>query len=141
MNLKALRLVQALLVGLVVLFIGALFCEVLTSPMQGPRINVKKLPPEAQAVANEQPSVPTTPEQWKRLDKVMAQHGGWPSGGDVFLGFVRASWYWFLLLPTVGVGALFLRWKAVTLPEVIAVSGPSLLLLLYAFSVASPFKT
>ena len=136
------RLVKALLVGLLALFIGALLCELVTSPAEGHRIDVTKLPPTAQAILNERPGVPISSEQWRRLDKVMAQQGGWPSGGDVFLSSVRASWYWFLLLPALGIAALFMTWRAIALPELSAIFAPSLLLLLFALSAAAPmFKT
>lgn len=138
MTKKSSGLVKAVLIGLVALLLGALLSDVLTSPAEGHRLDVKKLPPPAQAILNERPGVPISPEQWKRLDQVMAQHGGWPSGGDLFLASVRASWYWFLLLPAVCLGGLFIRWRAVTAAELAAVCAPSLGLLLLAFVAAVP---
>ena len=132
------RLVKALLGGLLALLIGALLCELATSPSEGHRIDFEKLPPAAQAIMKEQPGVPISSEQWKRLDKVMAKEGGWPSGKDVFLRSVRASWYWFLLLPAAGVGAFLVRWKSVAMVEAASVFAPCLLLLLFAFSSTVP---
>ena len=132
------RLVKTLVVGLLALFVGALLSVLVTSPVESHRIDFKKLPPATQAISSERAGVPISPEQWKRLDKVMAQHGGWPSDGDVFLASVRASWYWFLLLPAVGITVLFMRWRVIAMPEAVAISVPSLLLLLFALSAAAP---
>jgi hypothetical protein len=132
------RLVKALLIGLLGLFIGAVLCELVTSPSEGHRIDFEKSPPAAQAIAKEQPGAPISPEQWKRLDKVMASEGGWPSGKDVFLRRVRASWYCFSLIPALGVGAFFARWKGIAVVEAAAIVSPCLLLLLFAFSSIAP---
>jgi hypothetical protein len=132
------RPVKALVFGLIALLMGALLSELVTSPAEGHRIDFTKLPPEAQAISNERPGVPISPEQWKRLDKIMAQHGGWPSGGDILLNSVRASWYWFLLLPAIGLGVLYMRCRVISLPEAVCISAPSLLLLSVAFLTATP---
>lgn len=135
---KSARLTKAFVVGLLALLVSALLCELVTPPTAGHRIDVRSLPPAARAILAERPGAPVSPEQWKRLDKVMAQQGGWPNGRGVFLASVRASWYWFLLLPACGIAVLFIRWRAIAWPEMAAVAMPCLWLLLFSLSARPP---
>ena len=135
---KTSRLVKALLIGLLGLLLGAVLCELVTSPSEGHRIDFEKPPPAAQDIMKEQSGAPISSEQWKRLDKVMASEGGWPTGKDVFLRSVRASWCWFFLIPAFGVGAFFARWKGIATVEAAAIASPCLVLLLFAYSSIEP---
>ncbi|WP_326543928.1 hypothetical protein [Pseudorhodoferax sp.] len=128
---------RSLVLGLIALFLAALLSELATSPSSGSRIDVEKLPPEAQAILKEQPGLPISADQWKRLDQVMARSGGWPKGAAVFWASVRSSWYWFLALPLLGLGVLHLRWKAVVPLHTALVLAPSLAFLFLAFTLGS----
>ncbi len=134
--LKLGRLVKALMLGLIVLFVASLLCELAASPNEGLRVDRTKFPPAAQAIVNERPGVPISPEQWKRLNKVLNEQGGLPSGQDIFLHFVRVGWYWFIALPLLGVGLTYRRWRAVRLPEWGLICAPSLLMLSWAVAGA-----
>jgi hypothetical protein len=123
------RLVKASFAGLIALFIGCLLCVLATGPEDGFRVDTSKFPPAAQAIMNEHPGVPISPEQWKRLNKVLDEQGGWPNDQDTFFHYVRASWYWFIGLPLLGVGLAFMRWRVVRLAEWMLICAPSLLLL------------
>jgi hypothetical protein len=133
----ATKLTKVILLGFVALLLAALLSELATSPNSGHRIDVEKLPPEAQVILKERPGVPISADQWKRLDQVMARSGGWPSGATVFWASVRSSWYWFLVLPLLGIGALFMRWKAVAPLHAVVVVVPSLGFLLIAFAIGT----
>lgn len=132
---NATRSLNAILLGLFIALAAALLAELVSGPAHGHRIDVDALPQEAKAILAEKPGTPISSEQWRRLDKVMAKSGGWPSGGYVFLASVRASWYWFLALP---VAALLLWWRRAPLSGITVglVSAPSLLLLASAYASA-----
>jgi hypothetical protein len=134
---KPFRLFKALTLEMLALLLGTLISELMTSPTEGHRIDFTKLPAAAKAISTERPGVPISPDQWKRLDAVMARHGGWPSGGELILASMRASWYLFLLLPSAGIAVILTKWRAVTLWEVAGVCLPSLLALLFAFSTVA----
>jgi hypothetical protein len=136
MMLKIGRLVKALMLGLITLFVASLLCELVTTPAKAFTVDSTKFPPAAQAILKERPGVPISPEQWKRLDKVMNEQGGWPSGQKIFLHSVRSSWYWFIALPLLGVGLTYRRWRAVRLPEWGLICAPSLLMLSWAVAGA-----
>lgn len=131
------RLAKVITMGFIAVFAAALLCELTTSPSSGHRIDLGKLPPEAQAILKEQPGMPISVDQWNRLDKVVARSGGWPSGAKVFLASVRQSWYWFVILPLLGLGILFIRWKEVTILHVSIIFSPSLGFLLLAFQMGA----
>ena len=126
------RLVKASFAGLIALLIGFLLCEFATGSKDGFRVDPTKFPPAAQAILNESPGVPISPEQWKRLNKILNEQGGLPSGQDIFLHSVRASWYWFIALPLLGVTLNYIRWRAVSLHEWGLIFAPSLLLLFWS---------
>ncbi|MFY7907250.1 MAG: hypothetical protein ACOVO0_14040 [Burkholderiaceae bacterium] len=130
------RLVKAAFAGLIALFIGCLLCEFASEPKDGLRVDTSKFPPAAQAIMNERPGVPISPEQWKRLNKVLNEQGGLPSGQDIFLHSVRTSWYWFVALPLIGVGLTYMRWRAMRLPEWGLIFAPSLLMLSWSIAGA-----
>jgi hypothetical protein len=136
MIMKPWRLAKALIVGLVVFFIGCLLCVLATGPQDGFGVDTSKFPPAAQAILKERPGVPISPEQWKRLNKVLDEQGGWPSDQDTFFHYVRASWYWFIALPLLGVGLTYMRWRAVRLPEWGLICAPSLMMLSWAVAGA-----
>jgi hypothetical protein len=133
----ATRLTKVIALAFVALLLAVLLSELATSPSSGHRIDVERLPPEAQAILKERPGVPISAEQWKRLDQVMARSGGWPSGAAVFWASVRSSWYWFLALPLLCLGALYLRWKVIAPLHAAVVLAPSLALLLIAFAIGT----
>ena len=122
----------AFLCGLAIASIAAVFAELLASPAHGHRINAPALPAEAKAILAERPGVPVSTDQWQRLDKVMANHGGWPSGRQLLAASIRDGWYWFIALPALA--AFLLRpWVASSLLSVAFLAGPSALVLSYAF--------
>lgn len=130
-------LVVSAIAGLVIALAGLLLAELFSSPEHGHRINTAALPMEARSIRSEQPGTPITSEQWRRLDRVMAKHGGWPSGGLVLAASIRHSWFWFLLLPAVTLGALFIRRRAPSVAVALLIAGPSLLLVAFGLSATS----
>lgn len=132
------KLTKVILLGFFALLLAVLLSELATSPSSGHRIDVEKLPPEAQVILKERPGTPISADQWKRLDQVMARSGGWPGGAAVFWASVQSSWYWFLVVPLLGVGTLFARWKALALLHAVVVFVPSVGFLLYAFAIGTP---
>ena len=131
----ATKLTKVIFLGFVALLLATLLSELATSPNSGHRIDVEKLPPEAQVILKERPGVPISADQWNRLDQVMARSGGWPRGAAVFWASVRSSWYWFLVLPLLVIGALSMRWKAIALLHAAVVFAPSFGFLIVAFAI------
>jgi hypothetical protein len=129
---NARSLLVALVTGLVLALVAAVLVELVSGPKYGHRINTEALPTEAKAILAERPGVPISSEQWRRLDMVMAKHGGWPGGGEVFAASVRHSWYWFAAFPLL---ALFLlhRRAALSFRVGALISAPSLVVVAYAF--------
>jgi hypothetical protein len=130
-------LTKVVILAVSALLLAALFSEFVTFPSLGHRVDIEKLPPEAQLILNEHPGEPISAEQWKRLDKVMSSSVGWPSSLDIFWSSVRSSWYWFLLFPVLGLVVLYLRWKEVSLLHAVVVFAPSISFLLLAFAIGS----
>lgn len=127
------RLGKVIALGLIALLLGIVFSEFVTSPRFGHRIDFEKLPAEAQSILKERPGLPISPEQWKRLDQVMARSEGWVNAAAVFWASMRHSWYWFLTLPLLSLGALYLRWKSITPIHAGVILLPSVGFLLIAF--------
>jgi hypothetical protein len=126
-----------LFVGLLLATAATLLAVLVTDPPLGHKIDIKALPVQAQAVLNENPREPISPEQWERLDRIMKQHGGWPSGSRLTLASVRSSWYWFLVLPLLFIAGTYLATRSSpTLAGFLAVLCPSVAVLMLAFSTA-----
>jgi hypothetical protein len=131
-----LSLLKALVFGLLLALFATFLAEFATHPAFWHRINTATLPAEARSILSEHPGEPISPEQWRRLDGVMARNGGWPGGEELLGASVRHSWYWFLVLP-VSLAAL-LRWRRrLSAPGIALLVAPSLLLLAYAFARGS----
>ena len=125
--------VAATLLALVIFLLAAALAEFATGPQFGHRINTSALPAEAQAVLSENSQAPLSAEQWRRLNTVMAKHGGWPGVEQSFVASVRHSWYWFICLPALGaVGLRTLRPRTGVL-ALLVVAAPSLLALVSSF--------
>jgi len=108
----------------------------ITGPSLGHRIDTNALPPQANAILAEQPGTPISTDQWRRLDKVMLQHGGWPDGNQLLVESIRRSWYWFVLLPLAAIGVVRVKQGKLTAPVAALLASPSLLSLAYALSAA-----
>lgn len=130
-------LIVAMFIGVAILVVAIAAAELLAGPRQGHRIDTNALPPQAKAILAEQPGTPISTEQWSRLDKVMLQHGGWPGGSQLLVASIRHSWYWFVLLPLVAIGAVRLKQGKWAIPVAALLASPSLLSLAYAFSAAT----
>ena len=116
----------ACLAGVLVVVLAIVLAKLVSAPSSGHHINTTALPAEAQAILAQQPGVPITAEQWRRLDSVMATHGGWPSGGSILAASIRQGWYWFVLLPALAVvGFQRSRWRGSSITFVL-VALPSL---------------
>ena len=132
-------LLVSALAGVLLALVSAALAEFVSGPQYGHRIDTSALPPPAKAILAESPGTPISTEQWRRLDKVMAQHGGWPGGTQLFIASIRHSWYWFLLLPVLALAWLRRR-GSVPLPVGALVALPSLSMVAYAFASA-PART
>lgn len=131
---KTRSLVIAAFAGFLLALLGAGLAEFVSGPQHGHRINAATLPPAAQAIAVERPGTPISAEQWRRLDRVMSQHGGWPGGTQLFFASVRHSWYWFLALPALAVALLRRQSGSVSVLVAALLAGPSLVVVAYAFA-------
>ena len=127
----------ACLLGLVVLLLALALAEFATGPQHGHRINTAALPTEAQAILAEKSHAPISAEQWRRLDAVMAEHGGWPQGEHLLVTSVRHSWYWFMALAALAAVALRVLRPGIGLSALALVSVPSVLALVFSL-LASP---
>lgn len=129
-------LLVSALAGVLLALVSAVLAEFLSGPQYGHRIDTSALPPPAKAILAESPGTPISTEQWRRLDKVMAQHGGgWPGGTQLFNASIRHSWYWFLLLPVLALAWLRRR-DSMPLPVGVLVAFPSLSMIAWAFASA-----
>lgn len=132
-HLPQLAAFKAVLCGFVLVLIAVALAEFVSGSAHGYGIDTAALPEEARAILAERPLEPISTEQWRRLDKVMTQHGGWPGGQDLFAASVRHSWYWFIVLPAVAFG-LIRRRARLSLPVAASLAGPSLLVLAFGFA-------
>lgn len=126
--------IVTLFMGIAVLVMAITAAELITGPSLGHQIDTNALPPQAMAILAEELGTPVSTEQWRRIDKVMLQHGGWPEGSQLLVKSIRRSWYWFILLPFAAIGAVRLKQGKLTIPVAALLASPSLLTLAYAFS-------
>jgi hypothetical protein len=127
----------ALIVGAVLVVIAFLLAELVSFPSTGHRIDTAKWPVEAQDILREKPGVPVTPEQWKRIDKVLLQHGGLNHGQQPnWAQTVRASWWWFVALPVVASLLLSAKHRTLALRPTMLVVLPSAAVLLVAVALS-----
>jgi len=130
-------LIVALFIGIAVLGVAIAAAELLSVSRQSHRIDANVLPPQAKAILAEQTGTPISTEQWRRLDKVMLQHGGWPEGSQLLVASIRRSWYWFVLLPLAAIGTVRLKQGKLTVQVAALLASPSLLSLAYALGAAT----
>jgi len=100
----------ALLLGIALVVAALALAEFLTFPETGHRMDTTRWPIAAQAILQETPGTPVTSEQWKRIDKVLKEHGDMNYGQRPYWSnTVRASWWWFLLVPLMAAAVLRFR--------------------------------
>jgi hypothetical protein len=100
----------------------------------GVRVNTEAWPPSARAILLEQPGQPISAEQWRRIDKELAAHGGNAKLTHLLAGEVRQTWFVFLGL---AFGALLFIRRLSSLRPALAgllVAAPSCLAVLWAFA-------
>lgn len=128
---------MALLIGAGLVLFGFLLAEFATFPATGHRVDTTQWPVEAQAILREQPGVPISTEQWKRIDSVLRARGDLNYGQRPYWAqTVRASWWWFLLLP--GLAVVVTRFRQIDLSAVTAVllCAPSAIVLLVGLALS-----
>lgn len=132
------QLVLALAFGLLAALIGVVLSELVSAPSMGHRIDTAAWPADARAITAENPGVPMNADQWRRLNKVLATTQGAQQEATILLwANVRHSWYWFCIVPTMALGALWRRQRQLSSLVPIAVFFPSAITLLLAFLFAS----
>ena len=120
----------------IVLCLLALVIAEATFGAQGHQIEFRKLPPEVRAIAMERHPNPVSAEQWKRMDKAMERHGGWPDIDTLFAATQRKAWPLFVAFPAVALIVLQLLKRTVPLLSAILLFLPSLIVVSLAFSVS-----
>jgi len=98
---------HAALIGAVLALIAVIFAEVIFGG-QGHRIDFNKLPPEVRAIAMENHPNPITSEQWRRMDKAIEQHGGWPTPLELLGATIQKALPLFLALPALSLVILLI---------------------------------
>ncbi len=130
---------HALLLGVALVVAALALAEFLTFPEVGHRIDTTRWPIAAQAILKETPGTPITSEQWKRIDKVLKEHGDMNYGQRAYWSStVSASWWWFLAVPLLAVAVLrFSGWRLAPLSlSLLAV--PSVIILVAGVALAGP---
>ena len=91
----------------------------------------------AQAILTETPGTPITSDQWKRIDRVLKESGRANDGQRPYWSMtVRASWWWFLLLPLLAVAVLRLSgWRLTPLSSSL-LAVPSVITLVVGVALA-----
>ena len=81
--------------------------------------------------------MPITSDQWKRIDRVLKENGGPNDGQRPYWSMtVRASWWWFLLVPLLAVAVLLVRgWRLAPL-SVSPLTVPSFITLVAGVALA-----
>lgn len=114
-----------------------LLAEFLSFPQIGHRVDTTKWPAEAQAVLTEKPGTPITSEQWKRIDRLLQEHGDTNFGQRPYWAqTVRASWWWFLLAPLLGIAIIRFRGQQVSPLCVSMLAGPSVAALVVGIALS-----
>jgi hypothetical protein len=125
------RAVNVLIAGLCALLVALVFSEFVTYPAIGFRVDITKMPAEAQAILNESKGTPRTAEQWRRVEKVLYEHG-WSDKRELFFRGPLNSWYWYLVFPIIASVVLRGRWKILTRNEFFLLCSPCVILLIIA---------
>lgn len=125
------RTVGVLIAGLCALLVALAFSELVTYPAMGFRVDITKMPAEAQAILNESKGAPRTAEQWRRVEKVLYEHG-WSDRRELFFRGPLNSWYWYLVSPIIASFVLRRRWKTLTRSEFFLLCSPCAVFLIIA---------
>jgi hypothetical protein len=136
-NTRCLRPRYALLLGVALVVAALALAEFLTFPEAGHRIDTTRWPIAAQAILKETPGTPITSEQWKRIDKVLKEHGDMNYGQRPYWSnTVSASWWWFLLVPLLAAAVLRFRgWRLAPL-SISLLAVPSFIILVAGVALA-----
>jgi hypothetical protein len=127
----------ALIVGAGLVVLALLFAELVSFPSTGHRIDTTKWPAEAQEILRERPGVPVSPEQWKRIDKVLQHQGSLNHGQSPYWAqTVRASWWWFVAMPVLASLVLSVKQRTLAFRSTMLVVSPSAAVLLAALALA-----
>jgi hypothetical protein len=129
--LKSRHLVNSLSLGLCTLLVAFILSQFVTYPELGFRFDISKMPLEAQAIMNETPGEPITPEQWRRFNKVLEEHG-WSDRRELFFQSVLHSWYWFLICPLMICMAMRARWQKLMSIDLFLICSPCVTFLMIA---------
>lgn len=128
----------ALALGAVLVLVAFLLAELVTSPSRGHRIDTSNWPIEAQRILGETPGSPVSPEQWKRIDRLLRKHGDMNYGQRPYWAqTVRASWWWFITLPLFATLVYSVRRGRVPFSSVTLLVAPSAATLLLALTLVN----
>lgn len=120
----------ALLTGAALVLVAFALAEFVTFPKTGHRIDTTKWPMQAQVVLREKPGTPISSEQWKRIDMALKEQGDMNYGQRPYWSkTVRASWWWFLFAPLLGVAIVRFRGRRLSPLSVSLLAGPSIIAL------------
>lgn len=131
------QLIYAVFVGIASLCVAFIMSFFLNS--QGHKINTENWPPEAQAILVETPREPLSTDQWKRIRVTLNKNNAVTPMAHLFAADVRSNWYLFLLSPLLALVLMRRRWASDTVPVVLAVTAPSLLVLVTCVLSISPY--
>jgi hypothetical protein len=133
------RLARVFLAGLFALLCALVFSELVTYPKSGFKLDITTMPLEAQEILNESKGTPRTADQWRRVDKVLYEHG-WSDSSELFYRAQLHSWYWYVLFPIVVGVFLRRRWKSLKLSEFFLLSSPCSILLIVCMVSVPPLS-
>jgi hypothetical protein len=140
-NTKSVSAASAAVLGLLLVVAAFVLSEFFTFPATGHRVNTDAWPPEARSILKENPGVPITSEQWKRIDKALRPYGGAGYGQVPYWSqTVRASWWWFAVLPVAALGLMIVRRLRIAAATAVLVAAPSVVVLLAGVSLSGAGK-
>jgi hypothetical protein len=117
------RSVKVFFAGLCALLIALVFSELVTYPKSGFKLDITKMPLEAQAILSESNIEPISSDQWRRVDRVLHEQG-WSDSSELFYRAQLHSWYWYILFPILAGIILRKRWKSLRLSDYFLLSSP-----------------
>ena len=140
-NTKSVSAARAAVLGVLLVAVAFVLAEFFTFPATGHRVNTDAWPPEARAILKENPGVPITSEQWKRIDEALRPYGGAEHGQTPYWSqTVRSSWWWFVLLPLAALALLVVRRLRIAASTVVLVAAPSVVVLLVGVGLSGAGK-
>lgn len=116
-------------------FVGVLisllaFCAsiFLSNSKNGYDVDFESLPTQAQVLLDRNRGKPITPEIWAELNAILKKER-WSAGTPPMLLDLKKGWFWFLLLPILGVFFYRLIFHKISSAEVFLLISPSVVAL------------